>query len=160
MFFLSLLILNHAYTLPVKFQLIWVWFGWVQNGSSLNLIQTWIIFLPLKIAKPIHLKCAYFQDSTHIFLSVEFHSCPSILFLQAFSVLENEKGKNVEREREPSASAQPWSSAPLTPSVAAHPAHQQQRPCSSSSLLYGSASSTSTSAAGLIWRPGQPTYLL
>ena len=54
MFICFLVIVLHVFYLSAKLHPFWSCFGWLKNGSSLNLIQTWIIFLPLKIAKSIY----------------------------------------------------------------------------------------------------------
>ena len=54
MFTYFLWILHHAYTLSAKLQILWGCFGWVKKWLKFEFFQTWIIFLPLKIAKSIY----------------------------------------------------------------------------------------------------------
>ena len=52
----------------------------LKNGASLNLIQTWFIFLPLKMAKAIYSNSAYLQELILILILASTFSMLSVLF--------------------------------------------------------------------------------
>ena len=80
-----------------------------KNGSSLNVIQTWIIFLPLKIAKSIYSNPAQIQDSTDILISLSTLSYITVVFGLCFSVW-----RKLKERRSSSAVAARRSSPPTT----------------------------------------------
>ena len=80
-----------------------------KKGSSLNLIQTWIIFLPLKIAKSIYSNPAQILDSRNILISLSTLSYITVVFGLYFSVW-----RKLKERRSSSAVATQRSSPPAT----------------------------------------------